>query len=750
MPKSTAKKKEVQPPTKYSSRLKAKAKDKELEDALSAMEQMSDSDFEGSLHASDSEGSSKQPQPQIAVQPPEPEVNSLPPLKQDIGLKEPNKEMVEKDQNVGNLDETLNGDASVAVLDVVLVNREPTIVPQTQVDGDINDLYVAALGKTVPLNKTETTMPKPFASLFKDNREPSKGMKLRFIEPVGDFVDLHQRIMPSIEEIWGHCLVGYFAGRYPGFKPIQELVAKWGVPCKVRTHDRGWVIFKFQGEEDRSKVLMEGPYTLFGKSLYLKSLSEDFSFESEEFLKVPIWVKFPNLPMQIWNEDVISEIASRVGVPLTTDRVTQERAISRYARVVIEVDASKPPPPPLTLKVRLPNGRFHFQKLIYETFPNYCFHCKGYGHHAFTCKVIAENEKREREEKEAQEMNKRGLTKEDKGKGKVVAPTNAAAQGRNKGETSNAAAKEGDKGDNTNVATLDKPYVPKEEHPFIKAARLKKKKRKPKKKQNTKEDGEVSSGYETLKEQEDEEVEPRKINSFKDFFDDEVIIEMEVDEFGEPTIKVAHLDEVTEPITRLNHLLQVVEATEPGVYFTKKCLEQLPGVKKRKKDYVYTSMFMRCVYRHYLYRYFEDGHIMGNGSKVKDLRNFKRKSIRVVRDIKEAYLDDVITKIEFQEGAKPKIHLMHCDDVEVMMTRLDNYLDEEESLARKGITFTVDCLKSLPGVTQTDQGYEFSSTFITNVYDLFLARYRGCEEYREWKRRQWEVARPNKRKGRKN
>ncbi|CAH9058811.1 unnamed protein product [Cuscuta epithymum] len=203
-----------------------------------------------------------------------------------------------------------------------------------------------------------------------------------------------KRGMPSSIDLWGFCLVGYFAGRFPSLKSIHELVAKWGVQCSVRQDDCGWVIFKFKSEETRSKVLMEGPYSLFGKSLYLKTFSEDFSFNSDEFLKVPIWVKFPYLPMQVWDEEVISEIASRVGTSLTTDRITQEKARSNFARVLIEVDASKAPP--LKVKVKMPNGKFHNQKVIYETFPNFCFHCKVYGHHAFTCKVIAEMEEKER------------------------------------------------------------------------------------------------------------------------------------------------------------------------------------------------------------------------------------------------------------------------------------------------------------------------------------------------------------------
>ncbi|CAH9096722.1 unnamed protein product [Cuscuta epithymum] len=143
----------------------------------------------------------------------------------------------------------------------------------------------------------------------------------------------------------------------------------------------------------------------------LKMLSEDFSFEDEEFLKVPVWVKFPNLPMNLWNEGAMSEVASMIGVPLSTDKVTQERTNHNYARVLIEVDVSKPPP--LSFPIRLPSHKVIKQWVRYETFLNYCFHCKEYGHHPFICKKLAE---KERKEKNNKEKNDTGVDKKDEPK----------------------------------------------------------------------------------------------------------------------------------------------------------------------------------------------------------------------------------------------------------------------------------------------------------------------------------------------
>ncbi|CAH9113829.1 unnamed protein product [Cuscuta europaea] len=192
-------------------------------------------------------------------------------------------------------------------------------------------------------------------------------------------------------DMWGFCLVGFFTGKFPGLKAVYDLKKTWGVTCMVDKHNKGWIIFKFKNDEDRSKVLNGGPYTIFGIQLMLKTLSEDFSFDDDEFLKVPIWVKFPNLHMKLWNEEAMSEVASMVGVPLSTDKVTQNRSNHHFARVLIEVDVSKPPS--LSFPIRLPSGKVVKQMVVYETFPHFCFHCKMYGHHPFICNKLASKER---------------------------------------------------------------------------------------------------------------------------------------------------------------------------------------------------------------------------------------------------------------------------------------------------------------------------------------------------------------------
>ncbi|CAH9134929.1 unnamed protein product [Cuscuta epithymum] len=236
-----------------------------------------------------------------------------------------------------------------------ITNTKMPNPPKIDDDGKGPSAYVKPVTYVLTANKTS------WAGLFKDNRAPSKGMKLRYIPTEGDFVDMSIEEPINMVEVWGFCLVGFFTGRFPGIKSVYKLMDGWDVRCKLLQHSRGWFVFQFKTDEDRTRVLLDGPYDVAGRMLMLKELSEGFSFEDEEFLKVPLWVKFPRYPMECWNEEKINIVASKVAQPIYTDGVTNEKTKLDYARVLIEVDISKPPP--LSVKMRMRSGKNLVTKL---------------------------------------------------------------------------------------------------------------------------------------------------------------------------------------------------------------------------------------------------------------------------------------------------------------------------------------------------------------------------------------------------
>lgn len=188
----------------------------------------------------------------------------------------------------------------------------------------------------------------------------------------------------TLEDSWGICLIGFILGRFPGLKAFNEVRSSWGVSSKYQFHESGWMMFKFETEEDREQVLLNGPYSTFGIPWMLKKMPLFFQFQEECFTSVPTWIKLPRLPLQLFGEEALSVLASFVGKPIQTDQFTKAMNKPAYARVLVEVDATKPLMREITFKV--PNGKVIHQEVVYEYEPQVCTKCHTLGHDQEKCK----------------------------------------------------------------------------------------------------------------------------------------------------------------------------------------------------------------------------------------------------------------------------------------------------------------------------------------------------------------------------
>ena len=180
------------------------------------------------------------------------------------------------------------------------------------------------------------------------------------------------------------CVIGYVAGKSPGFKALNGISSSvWKCEASLTVHDSGWLIYQFNCEEDKNSVLCGGPYMVYGRPLILKSMPQFFDFSREEISRVPVWIRFPNLPLCCWSPTCLSKIASFLGKPIQSDQVTSTLSRMLYARVLVEVDLSE------DLKhfvaVSLPSGPILHQKVVYEALPKFCTYCTVLGHTRILC-----------------------------------------------------------------------------------------------------------------------------------------------------------------------------------------------------------------------------------------------------------------------------------------------------------------------------------------------------------------------------
>ncbi|KAK4357741.1 hypothetical protein RND71_023351 [Anisodus tanguticus] len=153
---------------------------------------------------------------------------------------------------------------------------------KTEVEGNVKKNQ----GVGVSQNK------KAYASVVKGNRNVSNGKRLHYIkESCQDGpVELARADIDDLTNTWGYLLIGYFTGTFPGNIALMKLYRSWGLTYRFTVHVSGWIVFKFNSEADREKVMANGPYFVYSTPLLLKDIPHCFTFDRQEICTIPIWV----------------------------------------------------------------------------------------------------------------------------------------------------------------------------------------------------------------------------------------------------------------------------------------------------------------------------------------------------------------------------------------------------------------------------------------------------------------------------
>ncbi|XP_016441540.1 uncharacterized protein LOC107767132 [Nicotiana tabacum] len=256
------------------------------------------------------------------------------------------------------------------------MGRAPTVMqagPPPKTTETPPEIDAGAMHATRKLTFSATSSgTKPMmVEVVKGNRVQNLGLKLDYYPPVMKdgikVVKLNPQEIAEYNQKWSRALIGYVIGGNPTFKEMLKFV--YGVWNSVSTthvflHNNGYFIFKFDNEEGKEAILKQGPYIFNYRPFIIKQWDPEFQMNKEPTQLVPIWVMFPNLPIQFWAPPNLGRIASYMGNSICTDKLTaQEQRIS-YARILIEMDISQPLPDSISLE--LPDGTHYSQSIEYE------------------------------------------------------------------------------------------------------------------------------------------------------------------------------------------------------------------------------------------------------------------------------------------------------------------------------------------------------------------------------------------------
>ncbi|KAL0294345.1 UNVERIFIED_CONTAM: hypothetical protein Sradi_6891500 [Sesamum radiatum] len=215
---------------------------------------------------------------------------------------------------------------------------------------------------------------------------------LRFIPPISQKDEI--LIKPTAEMVaqgsrrWQSTAVGYFLGRRPYFPNWRRLPGPIGRGCSRCPPPRMGFFFRFKTTAFMEEVIEEGPWLFQGQPVVLQPWEQGMSLRRQKHLQVPVWIRIRHLPMEYWTEDGLSAVASGIGTPLYSDKITKNCLRLDFARVCVMLHYhSKLPKHLIVLSPILAEGKEVPIKvdIEYEWLPLRCSHCCSLGHMVNAC-----------------------------------------------------------------------------------------------------------------------------------------------------------------------------------------------------------------------------------------------------------------------------------------------------------------------------------------------------------------------------
>ncbi|KAG5531833.1 hypothetical protein RHGRI_026448 [Rhododendron griersonianum] len=246
-----------------------------------------------------------------------------------------------------------------------------------------------------PKSITGQSRPKPknWASLLQSQR-PSLDMELDYFPDLQKGKEALVEIDLELTEVgkWNRYLVGHFLdGKMPYALLFSTARNQWKeLFVAVKTDVAGFYLFEFKDEQAKQQVLEGGPYFFSQKYLVLKDWHRMLKPAQEQPSKIPAWVKFHDLPFELWNKECLSQVASTIGRPLHVDQAiaksTKQPGLihtkSSKARICIEINAEHDLPEEVTVVVV---GEYVIIPVEYQVLPPMCSVCHVFGHSNVQC-----------------------------------------------------------------------------------------------------------------------------------------------------------------------------------------------------------------------------------------------------------------------------------------------------------------------------------------------------------------------------
>lgn len=153
------------------------------------------------------------------------------------------------------------------------------------------------------------------------------GLGLTYEPPVDTRIFIHNDDVSVGMEKWKNALIGFVMGRTPVFSTMKRFCEeKWSslghVDCTLLRN--GLFVFNCSFDEMKRSILEQSPWPFASQMLFIKPWTPEMDLTVEDFASVPIWVRFLGLNWHYYTPKGLNKLASNIGKPLYTDKITAQ------------------------------------------------------------------------------------------------------------------------------------------------------------------------------------------------------------------------------------------------------------------------------------------------------------------------------------------------------------------------------------------------------------------------------------------
>ncbi|KAL4289744.1 hypothetical protein GQ457_14G000690 [Hibiscus cannabinus] len=177
-------------------------------------------------------------------------------------------------------------------------------------------------------------------------------------------IDFSDRIHDRVDAKLANSVIVRLLGRMIGYNALLNRIRSlWNPSGEIALVDldNGYYLVRFANGDDVSRVLLGGPWQIYGNYLTVQPWSRSFTMTKEHPDQIVVWARLPGLPYRYYTKSMFRFIAGAIGKVIKIDYNTTE------GKRGLLIDGKR-------------------QIVEYEGLPMICYTCGKYGHTVEVCK----------------------------------------------------------------------------------------------------------------------------------------------------------------------------------------------------------------------------------------------------------------------------------------------------------------------------------------------------------------------------